>query len=65
MSPEQTTVLPRPITPQILVEFMEWTREAPMFLTSPEGRAFAQELRVVLELAKVGNEFLERCADAK
>lgn len=65
MSNSNTTVKPRPVTPALLKEFMQWTREAPMFLTSPQGQAFAEELRVVFELAEVGNDFLERCADAK
>jgi hypothetical protein len=45
---------PRPITPAFLNELVEWTRTADMFRSSPEGRAFGEEMRAVIELAKIG-----------
>lgn len=44
----------RPITQDVLEEFFKWTVEAPMFLDSPEGRAFGSELRDVICLARKG-----------
>ena len=48
----QTTVPVREITPQLLDKFVAWTRRAEMFQSSPEGAAFAEELRQVLNLAR-------------
>jgi hypothetical protein len=42
---------PRPITRDVLDEFFAWTRSAPMFLSSPEGRQFGEELREAFNLA--------------
>jgi len=42
---------PRPVTTDLLVDFVVWTRTADMFLSSPEGATFAEELREVLKLA--------------
>jgi hypothetical protein len=44
----------RKITPELLNEFVEWTMTAPMFLTSPEGEAFAKEMRAVIGFAREG-----------
>ncbi len=41
----------RPVTVNLLMEFEDWTRSAPMFLSSPQGTAFAEELREVIRLA--------------
>lgn len=41
----------RPVTPELIRDFIEWTGIASMFLSSPEGAAFGQELRAVFELA--------------
>lgn len=49
----QTTIQPRQITPGLLDDFEKWTREAPMFLSSPQGVAFAQEMRSVIRLARM------------
>jgi len=43
---------PRKITRELLTEFTDWTFTAPMFLSSPEGQAFAIEMRGVIELAQ-------------
>jgi hypothetical protein len=48
---------PRPITRAVLEEFFVWTRSAPMFLSSPEGRQFGEELREAFTLVY---ETLER-----
>lgn len=50
-TPEQTTLCPRHISREILDEFLGWTRTAPMFLSSPEGRVFGEEMRSVICLA--------------
>jgi hypothetical protein len=42
---------PRPITSDLIREFVEWTHKAPMFLSSPQGAAFATELRAVFLIA--------------
>ena len=42
---------PRPITRQVLDEFMAWTRNAEMFKSSPQGRVFGKELREAINLA--------------
>jgi hypothetical protein len=42
---------PRPITRDVLEQFFAWTRSAPMFLSSPEGRQFGEELREAFNLA--------------
>jgi hypothetical protein len=48
------TARARPITPQLLDEFAEWTQKAEMFTMSPEGRAFGEEMRTVIHLARIG-----------
>lgn len=53
--PIQTTSRrPRPVTLSLLDDFENWTRTASMFLTSPEGSAFAEEMRAVINLARKG-----------
>ncbi len=42
---------PRPITKEVLDEFMAWTRHAPMFSSSSQGRVFAEEIRDVIAMA--------------
>lgn len=51
---KEPTIKPREITPALLNEFTKWTQEAPMFTSSPQGAAFAQELRDVFNLAREG-----------
>ncbi len=48
--PESYTT-PRPITQAVLDELFAWTRSAPMFSSSPEGRVFGEEMREVINLA--------------
>ena len=45
------TIEPRPVNTDLLAELMAWTRTADMFLSSPQGRAFGEELREVIILA--------------
>ncbi len=47
----ETTDMPRPVTTDLLVQFVAWTRTADMFLSSPQGAAFGEELRDVFKLA--------------
>jgi hypothetical protein len=42
---------PRLVTREFLEELFAWTRNAPMFSSSPEGQQFAEELREVFDLA--------------
>jgi hypothetical protein len=42
----------RKITSTLLGEFEQWTRTASMFVSSPQGAAFGEELRAVFALAK-------------
>lgn len=44
----------RPITHELLDEFTEWTRTAPMFTGSPQGKSFAEELRDIFTWARIG-----------
>jgi hypothetical protein len=45
---------PRPITFELLEQFDQWTRMADMFRISPEGIAFGEEMRDVINLARIG-----------
>jgi len=47
----ERTVSPRPVTADLLVEFVAWTRTADMFRSSPQGEAFGEELREVFKMA--------------
>ena len=53
-TPTTKSVGPRPVTPELLDEFVKWTHTASMFTNSPEGAAFGFELRDVIRLAKEG-----------
>ncbi len=44
-------IKPREITHELLHELSVWTRQSPMFLSSPQGKAFGVELREVFDLA--------------
>lgn len=41
----------RPVTTELIKEFIQWTHDVSMFHSSPEGAAFACELRAVFALA--------------
>jgi hypothetical protein len=41
----------REITHKVIDEFEVWTRRATMFVSSPEGRTFGEELRSIFALA--------------
>ena len=43
---------PRPVTAELLDEFERWTHTTAMFSSSPQGAAFADELREVIGLAR-------------
>jgi hypothetical protein len=56
----ETTVRHRPITQKLLDEFEEWTRTADMFRSSPQGIAFAEEMRAVINLAREAIRMTDR-----
>jgi hypothetical protein len=45
---------PAKVTNAYLVSLEAWVKTCSMFTTSPEGRAFGQEMNEVIRLARIG-----------